>query len=162
MTAPRVRVIGIGQPAAGDDGAGIAVVRLLREHARLPAGVEIHETSDPGRLMALLDGIRRAVLVDALVSDQSPGQIKCLRPEALARYPQAPVSSHGVGVAEAIALARALASDTGGIDIRVVGVTIRPPSGYSRTLSAPVAAALPHAVQLVLDLLAGAKTGSRG
>jgi hydrogenase maturation protease len=160
MKAAATRVIGIGQPAAGDDGAGIAVVRALRDGYRLPSGVEIHETTDPGRLIDLLDGIRHAILVDALVSDERPGTIRCLAPDQLSRYPRAPFSCHGMGVAEAIGLARALAADGAGIDIRIVGVTIKPPAGYSCALSSSVAAVLPLAASLILELLAGENTGT--
>jgi len=160
MKAGVTRVIGIGQPAAGDDSAGIAVVRALRDGYRLPSGIELHETTDSGRLIDLLDGIRRAIVVDALVSDERPGTIRCLAPEQLARYARAPFSSHGMSVAEAIGLARMLAADGVGIDIRIVGVTIGPPAGYSCTLSSSVAAALPRAASLILELLAGEDTGA--
>ncbi len=154
MKAQLTRVIGIGQPAAGDDGVGIAVARALRQRT-LPAGVEVHETTDSGRLIELLDGIRRAILIDALVIDDSPGTTRCLVPEELATYPPLPLSSHGIGVAEAVGIARTLAGDGADIDIRIVGVTIKRPTGCSAAMSAPVAAAVPRAAGLILDLLAG-------
>jgi hydrogenase maturation protease len=156
MTGVQTRVIGIGQPAAGDDNAGIASARALREQP-LPAGIEIHEITDPARLIELLDGIRRAILVDALVCDNEPGNIMCLTPEELAAYPGMPLSSHGTSVADAIKLARTLEPATTNCDIHIIGITIEPPSGYTNAMSTPIAAAVPRVVDLILELLEGNK-----
>jgi hydrogenase maturation protease len=157
MTGVQTRVIGIGQPAAGDDYAGIAVARALREQP-LPTGIEIHEITDPARLIELLDSIRRAILVDALVSDNEPGNIMRLTPEELATYPCTPLSSHGTSVADAIKLAHILEPATSNCDIHIIGITIEPPGEYSHAMSAAVAKALPRAVDLILELLEGNKT----
>lgn len=157
MTGVQTRVIGIGQPAAGDDYAGIAVARALREQP-LPAGVEIHEITDPARLIELLDGCLHAILVDALVCDNAPGNIMCLTPEELAAYPGTPLSSHDTSVTDAIKLAHTLAPATSNCDIHIIGITIEPPTPYANAMSTPVAAAVPRAVDLVLGLLEGTKT----
>jgi hydrogenase maturation protease len=156
MTGVQTRVIGIGQPAAGDDYAGIAVARALREQP-LPAGVEIHEITDPARLIELLDGIRHTILVDALVCDNEPGNIMRLTPEELAAFPFTPLSSHDTSVADTIKLAHTLEPATTNCDIYIIGITIEPPTRYTHAMSAPVAAALPRAVNLILDLLADKK-----
>ncbi|MGD2112485.1 MAG: hydrogenase maturation protease [Gammaproteobacteria bacterium] len=161
MSGGRTCVIGIGQPCAGDDSAGLAIVRALRDGAPLPAGVEVHETTDPGCLVELLDGVRHAILVDAIVGDGRPGTLRCLTPDALVRYPRVPFSSHGLGVAEAIALARALAPAGATLDIRLVAVAIAAPYGPARSLSPPVAASVPRAALLVRELLAGGNTRPR-
>ncbi|MEZ5540457.1 MAG: hydrogenase maturation protease [Pseudomonadota bacterium] len=153
MSGMAVRVIGIGQPGAGDDFAGIAVVRALGAAGRLPAGIGLHEIADPARLVDLLAGTARAVLVDAIADGGEPGTVACLAPEALACLPRAPYSSHGIGVADAIALARVLAPDGDGPGIRIVAISIARPHGPGTTLSAPVAAAIPRAVACVRDLL---------
>jgi len=157
MTGVQTRVIGIGQPIAGDDYAGIAVAHALREQP-LPAGVEIHEINDPARLIELLYGIRYAILVDALVCNNEPGNIMCLTTEELAAYPSTPLSSHDTSVADAIKLAHTLAPTTKSCHIRIIGITIEPPTRYVNAMSAPVAAAVPRAVDLILGLLEGTKT----
>jgi hydrogenase maturation protease len=158
MSGEPTRVIGIGRPCVGDDFAGLAIVRALRDGVPLPAGVEVHETADPGRLVELLDGVRHAIVIDALVGGGRPGTLRCLTPEALARYPRAPFSSHGLGVAEAVALARALAPAGAVTDVRIVAVAIAAPCGPARTLSPPVKASVPRAALLVRELLAGRNT----
>jgi len=156
MTAVQVRVIGIGQPAAGDDYAGIAVARALREQP-LPAAVAIHVITDPARLIELLQGIRCAILIDALVSDNGPGNIMRLTPEELAAYPNTPLSSHEMNVADAIKLAHTLEPATTNCDIHIIGISINPPARYVTTMSAPVAAVVPRAASLIIDLLADNK-----
>lgn len=162
MNAVTTRIIGIGQPYAGDDGAGIAVLRVLRHDRRLPAGISLHETTDPARLVALLDGIRHAIVVDALVSAAPPGTVMCVAPEALAADAGAAYSSHGIDVAAAIALARALAAPAAAPRISIVAIAIAPPAGPGDSLSAPVAAALPRAAARILALLSQTpgRTGS--
>ena len=157
MKAVRTRVIGIGQPAAGDDYVGIAVVRALRMQPT-PADVDIHEITDPARLVDLLEGIERAILVDAVVSKDRPGSIKCLTLEDLAVEPVTPLSSHGMRITDAIGLAHTLVPAAARCDIHIIGITIEPPSRYTHTMSAPVAAALPRATNLILNLLAGKET----
>jgi len=157
MKVVRTRVIGIGQPAAGDDCAGIAVVRTLRMQP-IPAGVDIHEITDPARLVELLDGIQRAILIDAVASDDRPGSIKCLTLEDLAVEPVTPLSSHGMSITDAIGLAHTLVPAAARCDVYIIGITIEPPTHYTHTLSAPVAAALPRAASLIYQLLRSKKT----
>jgi hydrogenase maturation protease len=157
MTGVQTRVIGIGQPGAGDDYAGIAVARAVRAQP-LPAGVDIHEITDPARLIELLDGVQRAILIDALVSDNSPGNIMCLTPEDMAANPVTPRSSHGTSVTAALGLLHILAPETTGCDIHIIGITINQPTRYSHAMSAPVAAAVPRAAGLITRLLKRKKT----
>jgi len=110
MAGLRRLVIGIGNPDRGDDGVGPAVARRLR--ARAPDGVELLETDgEASRLLELLAGADVAWLVDAAVSGAAAGTIRRLDPIA-APLPRSlfAVSSHGLGLAEAVELARALGS----------------------------------------------------
>jgi hydrogenase maturation protease len=108
---PRRRlVIGIGHPDRGDDAAGLVVARGLR--ARVPEGVEVLEADgEATRLLELLAEADAAYLLDAAVSGAAPGTIRRLEP-AEAPLPRSlfAVSSHGLGLADAIELARALGS----------------------------------------------------
>ncbi len=159
MKSVPTRVIGIGQPAAGDDNAGIAVARALREQG-LPYDVEIHAITDPARLIELLEGIRHAILIDALVSEDNPGNIVLLTTEELAACPTTPLSSHGMSVTDAIGLANTLAPDTVSSEIHIIGITIEPPRNYTCTMSAAVAAAVPRAADLIIQLLRSKKVSS--
>lgn len=101
-------VLGIGNPDRGDDATGPAVVRRLE--GTLPADVTLAlEIGETARLLAQLEGAEAAYLVDACASGAPPGSV--LRFDAAAApLPQHAfaVSTHGIGLAEAIELARAL------------------------------------------------------
>jgi hydrogenase maturation protease len=105
---PRTVVIGIGNPDRGDDAAGRLVAERLR--GTLSADVEIAETDgESTALLALLDGADFAILIDACVSGKEPGTVHRFDVGA-GPLPEAKfnLSTHGLGLAEAVELARAL------------------------------------------------------
>ncbi len=101
-------VIGIGNPDCGDDAVGRLVARALR--GRLPQGVRIEEADGVATsLLAQLDRVEAAYLIDACVSGAAPGALHRFdtshAPLPAARFG---VSTHGMGLADALELARAL------------------------------------------------------
>ena len=106
MTPPLV--VGIGNPHRGDDRAGLAVARLLR--ARLPDRSWVIESDgDVGALVEALGREPRLILVDASHSGIRPGTVR--RFQAHRDPLPADVggsSTHALGLAAAIDLARAL------------------------------------------------------
>ena len=92
----------------GDDGAGRAVARRLR--GTLPADVAVEESDgEPASLLALLEGVESAFLVDACRSGAIAGTV--LRFDASSTpLPETAFafSTHGLGLGKAIELARAL------------------------------------------------------
>ena len=93
-------VIGIGNAMRGDDAAGVEVAARLR-------GIACDE--EPSRLIETWEGADAAVLVDTVVSGAPPGTIH--RFDASAEPIPARVlrsSTHAIGLAETIELARAL------------------------------------------------------
>jgi hydrogenase maturation protease len=142
-------VIGLGQPAAGDDGVGLEVVAYLGRRG-VPAGVELTTLREPSELIPLLltgpapvvlvDAVLvdavvgDAVLVDTVVGDAAlgdpPGRVLDLTVEALARRAPRPVSSHGLDLGGAVELARALGCGEVSGRIQVVGVSITRPRGF--------------------------------
>lgn len=146
----RARIIGLGQRVAGDDGVGLAVLDALRARG-VPAGVEIMQAPEASDLVPLLQTPATVVVVDAVLG-APPGVVLQLTPRELAASASSPVSTHGMGVAQAIALAGAL-SELISPTIRVVAVTIARPDGYRCGLSPAVAAAVPAAVDRVLAVV---------
>ena len=101
-------MIGVGDPACGDDAAGRELVRRLRLR-RLPAGTRVLESD--GEIAALLEawrGSERVILVDAASGGGVPGTLH--RFEVSRPLPAALLngSTHALGVAEAVELARSL------------------------------------------------------
>jgi hydrogenase maturation protease len=105
----RALVIGIGNDYRGDDGAGLQIARRIRE-AKLD-GVAVREKAgDMGALIESWAGLGMVILIDAVQSGARPGTVfrfdACAQPIPSAFASR--VSSHGVGVAEAIELAQTL------------------------------------------------------
>jgi hydrogenase maturation protease len=103
-----VLVIGVGNAERGDDAIGRVAARLVR--ARAPAGVRVIEScGEPASLLDAWRGARRVFLVDAVQSGAARGAIHRFDAGAgalPARFFRC--STHGLGVAEAVELARAL------------------------------------------------------
>lgn len=150
------RVIGLGQAAAGDDAVGLAVLRFLR-NAQTPEGTELLTAPDATALLSLLETPRHVIVVDAVVADGAIGRVLEFDAGVLATASGAarPVSTHGVDVAQAIALARLLSAAHVSPSIWVVGVTIAPPRAYFEGLSPAVEAAVPAAARAVMARLGG-------
>jgi hydrogenase maturation protease len=122
----RTLVVGVGNDDRGDDGLGPLAARLLADTlagarpgvARPgdagggpegpPPNVEVVPwTGDPLGLLDRWAGVDRLVLIDAVVSGAAPGTTRRFGPDApFARAAEA--STHGLGLAEALALGRAL------------------------------------------------------
>ncbi|MGA4837575.1 hydrogenase maturation protease [Streptomyces sp. G45] len=109
----RIAVVGVGNEYRRDDGLGPAVVERLRRRAAarpLPAGTTLTTCEgEPGRLLALWEGADLALVVDAAHAHPgTPGRVHRIELDAerLARPPSA--TSHGLGLGEAVELARVL------------------------------------------------------
>jgi hydrogenase maturation protease len=155
MTGVRARIVGIGQEAAGDDAIGIAVARKLNQ-MDLPDDVEVIERAEPFTLIAqLTDGAERVILIDAIVDVGSAGRVIEIDPLQSGVVDGKPLSTHGIGLLDAIELARILNQATMPPRIVIVGITIKPPASYEVKLSDSVAAAILPAAELALRLAAG-------
>ncbi len=147
------RVIALGQAAAGDDGVAFAVLERLRARG-VPPGVELLRAAEDFALVPLLETPATVVIVDAVLQNP-PGRVLELTPEDLASAGHRAVSTHGVGICQAIELARTLTPAQSAASIRIVAVTISRPRRYVQRLSPAVAAAVPAAVERVLALVGG-------
>jgi hydrogenase maturation protease len=154
-------VVGIGHPSAGDDGVGIAVARSLAAR-----GLEVREGADASILVELLGEGRRVIVVDAVVGGGAPGSVLCLAADSIPAG-VAPLSTHGVGVADALELARVLHGEQATREVRIVGIVIELPILPGAGLSPPVAGAVERAAAVVATLTvprprdAGARPGTR-
>lgn len=146
-----VRVIGCGTPDAGDDAVGLLAVRAARE--RLASmGVEVLESASPLDLVHLLEGADAAVVVDAVRAPsggRDPGEL--IRVEAAPGEPlpaelRSSLSSHGLGLAEAVGLAAAFEPTPRVVVLGIEAAEVAAGAG----LSPAVAAALPRLVERVL------------
>ncbi len=146
----RPLIIGVGNPMRRDDGVGIAAVAMLVDDARLE-GVSIDieaATGEPTRLVDAWRSREKVVVVDAAMAGARPGSI--VRHEVGVDHlgdRHSPQSSHGAGVAEAIALAEALDR----LPTRLVVVGVEPADlDVGEGLSPAVSAALGPLVDMVV------------
>jgi hydrogenase maturation protease len=145
----RVRVIGCGNPDAGDDAVGLLAVRAARQ--RLPALVDVVEAGPALQVLHLLDDVDDVIVIDAV---RAPGRER--EPGTLVRAVGGPgglpadlrssISSHGLGLAEAVGLAAVLGPVP---KVVFLGVEVADVAAGA-SLSAPVEAALPSLVDAVV------------
>ena len=108
----RVLVATCGNPDAGDDAFGPRVGRAVRQ--RMPAGVRVVDLGiRPAALLDHLPGPERLVLVDAVRADEAVEAGRILEMDvACGPLPAVlhddALSSHGLGLADQIELARRL------------------------------------------------------
>jgi len=142
----RVRVIGVGS-AFGDDAVGLVVAELLARRP-LPEEITVVRCERPmPDLLDALDEVEGIVLVDATRSGARIGSVRHLRAEEVTRAKA--TSSHGLGVASALLLAKTLGCATARVEW--IGIEAGP-RRWGDPLSAAVEDALPEAAALALKL----------
>jgi len=113
----RVLVVGVGNRYRGDDGAGLAAAARLGEAAGAPV-VLLDNSGDGTVLLDVWQHADAVIVIDAMRSGAPAGTVRRLHvlaeDSALALAPALGAargpggSTHGVGVAEAVALGRTL------------------------------------------------------
>jgi len=153
---PHTLILGIGSPF-GDDRAGWAVAEALRASAWFrslaPGSVGVACLDRPGAgLLAALEGVTHAVLIDAMRSGAPPGRVRVLAVEALVGSTAGLVSSHGFGLAGALKLAKAM----GLLPPRLTILAIEAGAGDGLdALSAEVRAAVPRVLHRIEACVGG-------
>jgi len=143
-----ILVIGIGNPARGDDAAGLAVARRIRE-AAAPGDVTVTELA--GDQLALLDawtGAREVYVIDAVCSGGTPGTVyrfDAAEPLTAHFWHR---GTHTFSLADVIELARAL----GRLPARLTGFGIE---GATFEPGVPLSPEVEAAVEAVTVLLLG-------
>jgi hydrogenase maturation protease len=102
-----IRVVGCGSPR-GDDAAGWEAIRLLREHVRSQATIELYTADGGHQILDVLDGQGTFILVDAALSGHAPGTIHRLDWPSDSLETLRLGSTHHVRPAEALQLAATL------------------------------------------------------
>jgi len=146
-------VIGLGSPLLCDDSVGLKVVRGVRRHVAVGGSVEVEEDVRGGlQLMERLAGYDRAIIVDAILTGAAPGTIHQLTPDDIPT--QRSASQHDVNLPTALELGRQLGVHLPqSKDILLVGIEADDIMTFSEECTPPVAAAIPKAVDIVLNAL---------
>jgi hydrogenase maturation protease len=97
-----IRILGVGSPFGADRLAWQAIDHLAGLDLK---GCELTKLDRPGsQLLTYLQGVERVVIIDAVRLPDNPGSVITIDLETLHQLEYL-TSSHGFGVAEAIALA---------------------------------------------------------
>ncbi len=142
--------VGIGNIVHSDDGAGVHALQMLRDSARVPAGVSLIEGGTLGlELVSYLQNAKRILLLDAVDANAEPGSLLRLTREDLLSI-KGGWSVHQLGVADLLA-ALALVSP-GRQDVLLLGV--QPQSTeWGTDLTPKVKRSLPVLVEAALEHL---------
>ncbi|MEV0493719.1 hydrogenase maturation protease [Streptomyces atratus] len=153
----RIAVIGVGNEFRHDDGVGWAVVAQLAERAEerpLPSGTALLVCDgDPARLITLWEDADLAIVVDAAHAHPAhPGRLHRLRLDGGRLSPTgSATSSHGLGLGDAVELARVLDRLPGQLVVYAIeGAN----SSLGTGLSAPVAAIVEPLTERIAEEIA--------
>jgi hydrogenase maturation protease len=136
-----VHVVCFGNAWHGDDGFGQHVLR------RLPPGIRAFDAGTAGlNALGYFEGCEKAVIVDAVRTGAPVGTVHRLLPDDLEPSSDA-FSLHELGVGAVVAALREPP------DVVLVGAEVGEVHAFTDRLSAPVEAAVPQAVRLVLSEL---------
>ena len=150
--ARRIMVMGIGNPLVRDEGIGPAIVEQLLSRFEFPDNVQITDCGTMG--MTILNHFRECdhmIVVDAVDgTDEDPGTVMLLTPDEIAPN-QVLHSLHDMRFIDVLQAAELLGSAPTAV---VVGIQVADIGGLHIGLTPPVEAAIPAAIDAVLELLA--------
>lgn len=140
-------VIGVGNTMRRDDGVGPAAIALLAQSPDITPDIELTVLDgESTRLLEAWRGRTLAIVVDATRTGDPPGTIHRVDIATDPVPVAATTSSHGAGVAQAVALARTLDA----LPDRLIVYGVEPGDlAMGEGLSPAVAAALPELVDRI-------------
>lgn len=139
MTA-KTLIVGIGNRFRGDDALGCVIADEIKKQVSNSVEV-IEHNGDPAALIDLWQGYSQVILIDAVSSGAEPGTMHYVDlrqqsiPEVFRNY-----STHALGIAEAVELARVL----GKLPLSIVFFGIE---GEDFKSASPLSPQLQHAVK---------------
>lgn len=160
-------VIGLGNPILGDDGVGWMVAEEVRKQlfSGLTPGtarpemvevdyIDVEFLSLGGiSLMEHLIGYERAILIDAVTSDQEIGSVIVSKLDEMPDYSTFHTTSvHDTSLQNALRLGKEMGACLPE-EVVVVGITTSHVYEFSEELTPSVAAAIPKAMKIVMEYL---------
>ena len=116
-----VLVLGLGNCLIEDEGIGVAAIEYLHKHYSIPDDVELLDGGTSG--MGLLDDLRsrkKVIVLDAVRTGASPGDLVVLRNEQVPAFFRSKVSPHQMALSDVLAVLTL--TDEQPQDISVIGV----------------------------------------
>lgn len=150
-------IIGLGNPILGDDGVGWVVAQQLKDELVERSDIEFDFLSLGGlSLMERLTGYQKVILIDALSTGKYPqGKVISFPLDSIVDLNAGHSSSaHDTSLRNALEVGRSMNINLPkNENITIVAVEAANVYDFSKELSPQIEAAVPHAVNLVLELL---------
>ncbi|MCB1938784.1 MAG: hydrogenase maturation protease [Rhodocyclaceae bacterium] len=151
MASERVNIVCVGNDLHGDDGVGGAVWAAL-DSARLPPGVRLMRAPFVGpAAVACFEDCARVVVVDAVCGFGAAGSVHCLAAGQIAA--ETAGAGHAAALGDFLATLPLMLAPMPAI--AVVGIEAEGFASFTPGLSPPVAAAVPQACRLALEVAQG-------
>ena len=147
-------VLGIGNTLLSDEGCGVQVLAYLQAHYSLSPTVSCVDGGTLGfSLAGLIAETNQLIVIDAANLGKEAGNICCFVGEEMEQFlGKTKLTAHEVGLWTVLDIARL----EGYLPEKRALIGIQPLTiDWGETLSPPVAAAIPTAAALVMDLITG-------
>ena len=149
----KIIILGIGNEILGDDGVGVHIAHELKKLIHNPHIIVDEAITGGMNLLDLLLGYDKAILIDAVKSDEG-------KHGDVTRIPLGDFTTmhscnpHDVSLTEAIDMAKKMGETRIPDEIVVIGVLLKEiPCEFGEELSPEIAAAVPKAVEMTLNEL---------
>lgn len=143
---PRTLIIGIGNLVLQDEGFGLHAIKQIDADA-LPPHVDIADGGTAGlHLMGLLQNYDKIIVLDAALDNNPPGTVRMLQPK-FGEFPPL-ITAHEIGLKDTL---EALELTGFKPDVTLIVCSVRRFTSLGAELSAEVASAIPHAVEMALE-----------
>jgi hydrogenase maturation protease len=147
-------VIGLGNPILGDDGVGWKVAEAVKQQLASDSPVDVEFLSLGGiSLMEQLIDYERAILVDAVTSDQETGSVIVSNLNEMPDHSAFHIASaHDTSLQNALKLGKSMGVSLPK-EVSVVGIVTDHIYDFSESLSPAVARAVSKATKIVINLM---------
>jgi len=149
----RTIVLGVGNPILSDDGVGIHVAKDLKNQINHPS-ITIDEALTGGmNLLDLILGYDKAIIIDAIKTKNTKnGEVRKFSLSDISTVHSC--NPHDVSLLEAVEMAERLGEKRIPCEILIIGISMdKIPCEFGETLSKNIAAAVPKAVEMVMNEL---------
>lgn len=145
----KILVLALGNDIMGDDGAALAAAKILRNE--FGSVIDIFEVASAGfMLLDLMEGYDKVIIIDTILSNNIPGNIRELSLEELtSRHTNSP---HYAGLPEIIGLAKKLELNFPD-EVRIIVMEITDPFIIRQGLSPEIMEEIPALVSRVKDIV---------
>jgi hydrogenase maturation protease len=145
----KILVLGIGNKILKDDGIGPAVIQELRRFS-LPKGVFLETANISGfTLLDIVTGYDTLIIVDAMKSGKSPGEITWVDTDEYTLRTTIP-SQHKMDIFHMLELGKQMGI-TIPVNVRTMAIEADDVTSFGETLSPEVAKVIPEAVVNLME-----------